>query len=427
MLEFAYGSNKGQTSVGDLIENPFARGKVDSNFTADFVKSTKTLADGTTTINLEWAPVVPGTVSFKIGTTNYLDDGNGKIYSYADGADVTVVTNQVTESVDPNNGHIEGVAGRFVKTITGATEAGTIVYGLASTKGVSSTGMERIYDAATAAVITLTTAVSGSADIEYKYNNRVIPQNDLPVITAQMRGITLEAKARRIAVFYSQIAAFQAKQDYGQDLGDLLSKRAVAELGYEIDTEIVSNLVDTAVANTSATEAAALTFDRTRPVAISLDEHLESFAYVIEDAARIIYQRTQKFRPNWMIIAPDVLPVIAYLKNFQPANNAAVNGPYLAGTYNGMKVFVSPNIEAGRFVLGLHNGDMAASAAVYAPYMAVVPTQLLGFADGGLSQGWSTLYDFKILNPLLLIAGTVTGSINGVVGTAASPIHTVQG
>lgn len=93
--------------------------------------------------------------------------------------------------------------------------------------------MERIYDAATAAVITLTTAVSGSADIEYKYNNRVIPQNDLPVITAQMRGITLEAKARRIAVFYSQIAAFQAKQDYGQDLGDLLSKRAVAELGYK--------------------------------------------------------------------------------------------------------------------------------------------------------------------------------------------------
>ena len=40
--------------------------------------------------------------------------------------------------------------------------------------------------------------------------------------------------------------------------------------------------------------------------------------------------------------------------------------------------------------------------------MPIVPTQLLGFADGAMSQGWSTLYDLKILNPLLLVAGVVT-------------------
>ena len=40
--------------------------------------------------------------------------------------------------------------------------------------------------------------------------------------------------------------------------------------------------------------------------------------------------------------------------------------------------------------------------------MAIVPTQLLGYADGGMSQGWSTLYDLKMLNDKLLIAGRVT-------------------
>ena len=40
--------------------------------------------------------------------------------------------------------------------------------------------------------------------------------------------------------------------------------------------------------------------------------------------------------------------------------------------------------------------------------MAIVPTQLLGYADGGMSQGWSTLYDLKILNKNLLIAGRIT-------------------
>lgn len=40
--------------------------------------------------------------------------------------------------------------------------------------------------------------------------------------------------------------------------------------------------------------------------------------------------------------------------------------------------------------------------------MPVVPTQLLGFADGAMSQGWSTMYDAKILNSNLLIKGKIT-------------------
>lgn len=39
--------------------------------------------------------------------------------------------------------------------------------------------------------------------------------------------------------------------------------------------------------------------------------------------------------------------------------------------------------------------------------MAIVPTQLLGYADGGMSQGWSTLYDLAELNPMLVVAGRV--------------------
>ena len=39
--------------------------------------------------------------------------------------------------------------------------------------------------------------------------------------------------------------------------------------------------------------------------------------------------------------------------------------------------------------------------------MPVVPTQLLGFADGAMSQGWSTMYDCKILNADLLISANI--------------------
>ena len=41
----------------------------------------------------------------------------------------------------------------------------------------------------------------------------------------------------------------------------------------------------------------------------------------------------------------------------------------------------------GEFFFGVNGSDLQTSAAVYAPYMAIVPTQLLGFADGTMSQG----------------------------------------
>lgn len=61
-----------------------------------------------------------------------------------------------------------------------------------------------------------------------------------------MKSIPLIARARRIAVYYSQIAAFQAKTDYGFDLGDQLAEKAVGQLSYEIDTEVVELLDSTA-------------------------------------------------------------------------------------------------------------------------------------------------------------------------------------
>ena len=71
--------------------------------------------------------------------------------------------------------------------------------------------------------------------VAYVYDNIVIPQEKLPTLKAEMKSIPLIAKARRIAIYYSQIAAFQSKTDYGLDLGDQLAQQAVGRLQYEID------------------------------------------------------------------------------------------------------------------------------------------------------------------------------------------------
>lgn len=253
-----------------------------------------------------------------------------------------------------------------------------------------------------------------TAKVAYMYDNVVVPQEKaIPTIKAEMKSMSLLAKARRIAVYYSQIAAFQAKTDYGFDLGDQLAEKAVGQLSYEIDTEIVNLLDETAGVGATQEGDVTLTWTRDIPVGVSKAEHYEGFSEVIEVGRQFIYDRTKRFAPNYMIIASDILPILTFMKGFSAAPAGQINGPYFAGTLNGLKVYVSPAIAKGRFLLGVNGDDMMSSVAVYAPYMAIVPTQLLQYADGGTSQGWSTMYDLKVLNKDLIVAGQIDGGVFG--------------
>jgi hypothetical protein len=246
------------------------------------------------------------------------------------------------------------------------------------------------------------TGAQAGVKVAYVYDNVVIAQNDLPILNARVRNIPLVAKARRIAIFYSQMAAFQAKNDYGFDMGDELAAKAVGQLSYEIDTEICNGLINAAPSDSD------LVWSKTLPIGVSKQEHYAGFVEILEIAAQKIFDRTKRFSPNYMLISSSIRPILAFVPGFEAAPKGNVNGPHFIGTLNGLKVYVTPNITAGTFVIGVNGDDMMSSAAVYAPYMPIVPTQLLGFADGAMSQGFSSLYDLKMLNSSLLVSGRVT-------------------
>ena len=228
------------------------------------------------------------------------------------------------------------------------------------------------------------------------------PAEKIPSIGPKMERIALVAEPRRIAVRYDQITAFQAKTDYGFSLDKQIAEQACGELAYEIDTEIVAMLKE------GAGEAKAeLTWSKTLPAGVSKFEHYNGFLEVVEMAKAIIYNRTRKFHPNYMVIAADVLPVLRFVNGFTAVKNAKMNGPYKVGSIDGLDVYVSPELRAGDFFLGLNGSDMMTSAGVYAPYMAIVPTQLLGTPDGGMTQGFSTWYAKALLNKNLLVAGRI--------------------
>lgn len=337
-VQYTAGTTKGATTRGEVLNDPFRLGKVDTTYTSDRVVETVT-TDAQGKANLAWFPVVN------------------------------------TDEVKPQ--------------LVGVADTYKIVVNDAETGEVTITNNDVAVNAE-------------SIKVRYVYDNVVIPQNDIPLINAKMESMPLVARARRVAVYYSQIAAFQAKTDYGFDLGDQLAEKAVAQLNYEIDTEITDLLIE----NSNSDDD--LVWSKTLPTGVSKTEHYEGFVEILEIARQKIYDRTKRFAPNYMLIASNILPILTFIKGFSAAPTGSINGPYFAGTLNGLKVFVTPNIEPGKFVIGVNGDDMMSSAAVYAPYMAVVPTQLLGYADGGMSQGWSTMYDLKLLNKDLLVAGRVT-------------------
>ena len=348
-INYTAGSKKGDMTndPADIFNNPFQLGDVKSaTYTSDRVVETVQSFTSETT-KVAWYPVIAGSIRALDADGNEVSDPEGTAWTAAPDGTIT--------------------AGSYIS-------------------GKSATDV---------------------AKIAYEYDNVIIPQNDLPILNAKMESIPLLAKARRIAVYYSQIAAFQAKTDYGFDLGDQLAEKAVGQLSYEIDTEVVQLLADTGDKNTTVDELARLTWSRTLPVGVSKQEHYAGFSEIAEIARQFIYDKTRRFAPNYMIIASDVLPVLTFIPGFSAAPAGQVNGPYFAGTLNALRVYVSPALTNGVFYVGCNGDDMMSSVAVYAPYMAIVPTQLLQYADGGTSQGWSTLYDLKVLNANLIVKGQV--------------------
>ena len=217
-----------------------------------------------------------------------------------------------------------------------------------------------------------------------------------------MRRIPLVAEPRRIAVKYDQITAFEAKTDYGFSLDKQIAEQACGELAYEIDTEIVDMLYEGAKSNKALTS-----WNKRQPIGVSKFDHFAGFLEVIEEAKALIYKATGKYHPNYMVVSANCMQVIRFVPGFTPVKNAKMNGPYKVGELDGLNVYVSPRLEPWEFFFGLNGNDMMSSAGVYAPYMAIIPTQLLGTPDGGLAQGFSTYYAKALLNKNLLVAGKI--------------------
>lgn len=356
-VEYLKGTTKGASKEGELINGVFGLGNVDKNYTSNIVIDSATVTAAQASahkveITPVYTPTIDGTTSVVVGTKKYKLVAAGS--EVAD-TSCSVVFDESTNKV-------------------------TVQFASADTNFVADAALK----------------------LGYHYDNIIIPQDPkkLPTLNMVIRAIPLVAKARRIVINYAQIAQFQAQTEYGLDMNKALAEQATAELQYEIDTEIVEMLRDAAPVANELED-----FTLAQPIGVSKQDHFATFAEWIDKADQKIYDITKKFQCTYMIAGSAIKQVLRFCPEWKPVTSANVVGPYFAGTLGHIKVFITPSYDPKEFVFGVNGNDLMTSAAVYAPYLAVIPTQLLQTPDGATAQGFSTVYDAKIINENLLCHG----------------------
>lgn len=93
----------------------------------------------------------------------------------------------------------------------------------------------------------------------------------------------------------------------------------------EIDTEVTQLLID------NAEQDPDLQWSKTLPIGVSKAQHYEGFAELVEIAKTKIYNKTQRFLPNYMLISSYILPVLSFIDGYESAGTTKINGPYFAG------------------------------------------------------------------------------------------------
>lgn len=340
-LRFVYGTNKGKVKAGQMFNNSLYHGASDPEYSSRQITG-EPLVTG---VSLSSVPVLAETLSV-VGA-----DGNEIAYTVADG--VATLDNGVT--IDLTTGEV----------------AGTEV------------------------------TVDDNIAVNYEYNNEDAPV-DVPEINLELAQLPIFAKSRKLAAYWGFDAAFDLKQQYGEDVTSLMASQAAGEISYEIDTEICLDLYRQAGSEMEP-------WSKTQPMGVNLVDHYDSFWAKLTEGANRMVGITQRFTPNFIICGINVAAVIEVMRNFTAAAASNAVGPHLIGTLGGKyKVYVVPQMDADAYVLGYKGSNFLESGYVYAPYMPCLSTQILTLANFQGQQGYATSYGKRMVNNKLYIRGKIT-------------------
>lgn len=344
-IKYEYGSNRGAIKAGDNISNFMQVGpdadKVPAafNYSAEHIEDEEIVPDGNNNNSfvLSWNPVVPGSLTFKVGSKDYKDNGTGKI-------------------LDDSN-----------------AEKGDIDY--------------------TTGIVTFSESVTIDENkVTYDQDLSIAPV-EVAEVKIKVEEVVMVAKPRKLRGGFSLDAAFDLSATQNIDLQSLLQNLKVDEIRSEIDGEIMNDLLNT---NTGL----QVTFNIAVPLALTKVDHYDSLMQTLIQGANKVRTKTRRVTPNILIVGETGANVLESMTKFKPAATLGSAGPHILGTLaNRFLCVYSPYYPADKGVIAYRGDQPIDTGYIYGPYMPIIATQYIMGADFYGDQGVATSYSKKLVCP----------------------------
>lgn len=274
----------------------------------------------------------------------------------------------------------DGLTGTFTDTEGTGLGAGTINYatGALQLTGVTETAVELAY--------------------EYDMNSF-----DAPVDEVDVRVVSepVVARPRKLKSVYMFDVAYDLKMSFGLDMDQVILKATSGEIGFEIDDEIMQDLLK--VAGTSSTWNKNPEFK-----GMDVKAHEATLVNAINAASNTILDATKRYEGTFIICGKNAATYIESLntnvtqvrdifKRIQ--TNGIVGGPHMIGVLDDkFNVYIDPYYPADEMLIGAKGEMFIEAGYIYAPYLPLFASQLLVDSDFKAQRGFCTLYAKKAVN-----------------------------
>lgn len=356
-LKFTYGNNKGSIKAGDNMLTS-QQGFSGKDFSGEHVSGeTLTIASGAVNTTLLHTPIKPGTVVLSTST------------------DLSKELKDVPQA--------DGVTGTFTDTASTGLGAGTINYvtGALALTGVTVTDIEVAFD--------------------YDQNSF-----DAPVDEVDVRVVSepVVARPRKLKSVYMFDVAYDLKMSFGLDMDQVILKATSGEIGYEIDNEIMQDLLK--IAGSSSTWNINPEYK-----GMGEKEHEATLYNAINDASNTILANTKRYEATFIVCGKKAATIIESLNTHTTQvrdlfrripNNGVVGGPHLVGVLDEKyKVYKNPYYPDNEVLVGAKGEMFIEAGYIYAPYLPLFASQLLVDSDFKAQRGFCTLYAKKAVNKFM--------------------------
>lgn len=365
-FKFIAENTKGVTQAGDVLSSPFAnRQGIDPDFGGRAVRGEK--LDGTqTTHQLNYGPILPGTVTIKATKT--------------DGTEISII--------DPMD-----MGGQlFASTdVEQATALGTVDY--------------------SSNTVTLTETYA-AVKATYQYDNETVGHNQETYGAKMGKGylmldeINLVAEAHQLACYWSIYSAFAAQTEYGSNIANMAKDAAFSELTAEINTQGFKALEKAAI------PMPAFNWDAGPVLSGSVvpSDYLNMFKLKLGQAAASIYQRTRLSQPNRLSVGTTVAEYLKMVNGFKAEGTEDNVGPYKLGTLDQFECYVCPEYDPTKWVMSCKSNDIRRNSALFGEYMPLTDTDPIVLGNMSGQQGYATMYAMDVVNPSTIASGKILGA-----------------